>query len=188
MNEKFFLLLNIKFGDIFKNLLIIVLFIWAVSNQLIISSHKPVVLPILVSESGTRIITTEEDPILKHEFINFVKDFTNNYYNYSHTDVLEKMKLASNLMSEEYFIKNKEKLSNAISNIERSQLEQKFEIEKLKKNENGSYTMYATVTQKNRLNQESKKFEVNLGVRSTARSEINKYGLEIYDIVETTIN
>ncbi len=106
-------------------LLVTVLFLWSFTATYISLTEKEKIILIGMDEAGTRLITESSDRLLKSELKNFLTNFFGLYYSYDEKTYQEKMGEATDLMTDQLWDLNKEKLFEIHKKLEKTPLTQK---------------------------------------------------------------
>ncbi|MAF89827.1 MAG: hypothetical protein CL674_01040 [Bdellovibrionaceae bacterium] len=187
MTNKVKNIIHTSYPGIAKNIFIVALLVLLVMTYQEARKNKREVITIYVGENETRLITSEKDPILQKEVVNFVKDFIANYYSYSNDDIKERMGLATDLMSDDLFKKSRDKINEGITKIELRDFIQQARLRKLTKEDNGEYRAVIDIRGKEKLNKFEAKYELNFIIKRAERTKRNKYGLEVAYVKESRI-
>lgn len=170
-----------------KNIVIIGLLILLALTYMDAKENKREVLAIYVGEKETRLITSDKDPILQKELVNFVKNFVEKYYSYSNHNIRENMELATDLMSEKLFRKKQSEINESVSKVLAREYSQKARLRKLTKKDNGTYEAVIDIKGKAKMSSFESKYGVEFVIQRTQRTKNNKYGLEIAYVKENRI-
>lgn len=150
------------------------------------SNSKPLIIGI--DANGSRIISEQNDPIYKTEAINFIQKFAFNTYNFNSENFMKRIGLSTSMMSEDLWKKKRNEILDLKSKIERDEIEVAGVVQKITRDESGSYHGLIQVTEKSRLNSKEHIVEVTILLNPTLRTQDNPYGLEISSYEESIIN
>lgn len=181
------ILLSTSYVGSGKNLLIASLIVMSVTSYYQLLSKDTVVLPIHVGERDTRIITTDKDPILQKEMVNFILSFIDTYYSYSNENVGEKMNLATDLMSDKWFKVVRNNVLEKTKKIQSRAYSQNAKVLKIVRENSGDYNIEILVTGKSRLSNIEQKYRLTLLIDRARRTQTNKWGLEVAYAKESRI-
>lgn len=157
-----------------------------VSILLIRLDPKPLVIG--VDPYGTRLVTSEKDPILKAEKDNFIKRFLIYLYNYDETNFDDRISIVGDSMSIKSWDKRKLEFITISSRIKNEPLVQKGKIIDLREIDETHYEADLDIHVQSRLRENSLKIRVAVELKSSPRSSIKPYPWEVTNYDEQTFN
>jgi hypothetical protein len=155
------------------------------SIKAISKSNHPIIIGI--DSNGTRIVSEANDPIFKTEATAFIQKFLFNVYNFDSENFIKRIGYATSIMSEDLWKRKQNEILDLKNKIERDSIAISGQIQKLTKDENGTYHALILVHEKSRLNEQDHQIEVSLNLKSTIRNQENPSGLEVDSYEETII-
>jgi len=169
-------------------ILFLVLFTWSIFVSILAFSNKESIILVGIDGNGTRIITSNNDPIFKTEIVEFLKEFTSNMYNFKPTTYQNRVGQAVEYLSAGLWQTEKNKILSFGETVLANQINLTSEIAKISHIENKSYEILITTKEKSKLLNRSKKIKLILDVENVARSSKNPWGIEIVGLNEHIIN
>lgn len=164
---------------------LVITFIYALSK-------KSETTLIAIDQNGTRVITTEDDPIFKTEIINFLRTFVSLSYNFDQDTFAENAGKYSDLLSLELWNQKKNDVVRAAENIKKEPMQLSTIIKKISKEKNKDnediYNVYTEQTITRRARTDKVNYIVSLQVQKIdKRTKENPYGFEITSLEEKRI-
>ncbi|QDK37912.1 hypothetical protein [Bdellovibrio sp. NC01] len=150
-------------------------------------SKKEKIIVIGMDEAGTRLIANQSDRLIQNELKVFFKNFFELYYGYNDVNYNERMRLATDLFSEELWQEEREKITQIGANLKKTPLSQSVEILSIDRVDNFKIEAILLLKIKARMNDQQVKLKVNIEYRKTERTEANAYGYEITSITDAAI-
>ena len=167
-----------------KSFLFISLLCWASFATFQAIKNQGKTLLIGIDSNGTRIITSQDDPLFKTELISFLKHYFSKAYNFSAQDFSQNVGEATNLMSETLWRSEGENIQKLKALVEKSGLLQIARLRQLNQVEKDTFQALLQIEQKSRLQVESFEMKVTLKIEKVERAELNPWGMEITSIKE----
>jgi len=168
-------------------LLIVSLFLWALTSTVFALKSESKILLIGIDENGSKIITDSNDRILQNELKNFLKSFLLTFYNYDDKSYSSQIESASNLMSLDLWEQEKSKLLEQKEKLIKFPLAQTPDIESIDLIDQGKIEAILNLTIKTRLNEQKVKLKVHLSFKKTIRTELNPWGFEITEVTDVVL-
>jgi len=155
------------------------------SLRAITKSTHPIIIGI--DSNGTRVVTENNDPIFKTEATAFIQKFIFNVYNFNSQNFIKRLGYATSIMSEDLWKRKQSEIMDLKSKIERDAIAISGQIQKLTKDESGTYHALILVHEKSRLNEQDHKIEITLKLKAAPRTQENPSGLEVDSYEEAII-
>lgn len=152
--------------------------------KVLVSTKKPTI--IAIDLNGTRLVSSEADPIFKTEATAFIKKYLFNIYNFNSNNFMQRIGYATSLMSEDLWNKKRSEVLDLKAKVERDEISLSGEIQKLTLDESGQYHALIEVIEKSRLNEMKHLVGAVLSLKKVDRSGDSPYGLEV-DLYEENI-
>lgn len=168
-------------------LAIVALSLWGLIATIFAFSRSNRMVVIGMDEAGTRIISSTSDRLVQNELKAYLKSFFDLYYSYSDVTYNERMKLATDMFSEDLWQREKEKIAKIGDNLKKMPLEQKMVIESIDRVDNDKLEAILALSIRTRMNEQKVKLRVVINYKRTERSEMNPWGFEITDISDATL-
>lgn len=168
-------------------MLIASLMLWALLASIFAIRSDSKVILIGIDESGTKIITDNNDRVLQNELKNFLKSFLLFYYEYDEKTFGSQMESASNLMSLELWEKAKPKLIEQKEKLSKIPVSQTPDIESIELIDSGKVEAILNLVIKVRLVEHKLKLKVNLAFSRAKRTEVNPWGIEVTEVSDVAL-
>ena len=160
---------------------------WALVASTLALQNKHELLLIGLDPNGTRVITSQEDPLFKTEVVNFLRSFVSELYTFTPETFESSVGRASDLMTKDLWEKEKEKVVKLQAIVKAEAISSSAEITSITKVSAGIFKVGLTMSESRRVGKQTKKLEVTVGLRKGERSESNSYGIEVNELQETTV-
>ncbi|MBK7845820.1 MAG: hypothetical protein IPJ71_19465 [Bdellovibrionales bacterium] len=170
--------------QILKILLFLALTSWACFATFQAVKNQGKTLLIGIDANGTRIITSQDDPLFKTELTSFLKHYFSKAYNFTPLDFSQNVGEATNLMSESLWKSEGENIQRLKTAVEKSGLVQNSRLRGLSQVDKENFQALLQIEQKSRLQTESFQVKVILKLQRIERSDINPWGMEIIELRE----
>lgn len=175
---------NIQF-IVFMAMALICLIAVVVNLKVLGGLSQPLIIGI--DTNGTRIVTSQNDPIYKTEAVSFIRKFLFSIYNFDSENFMRRMGLTTTMMSEDLWKTKKSEILDLKNRIERDNIQLTGEIQKMTLDESGVYHGLILVKERSRLNEQSHRISVALKLKSVPRTSDNPYGLEVDSYEEAAL-
>lgn len=150
-------------------------------------SKKEKIIVIGMDEAGTRLIQAQSDRLVKNELAVFLKNFIELYYNYNDVNYHERMRLATDLFSEELWQSERDKITQIENNLKKTPLSQTADIVSIDRTDAYKVEAIVLLKVKSRMNEQEVKLKVDIEYRKIDRTETNPYEFEITNISDATL-
>ena len=167
-----------------KRALIFVLFVYATVITGLCLKLKPETVIIAVEDSGTRVVTNENDAALKKERENFLKKFVSLIYMYDATTFRPRISQAGDLMEKKLWQKHEDEFLKLSERLSTDELTQKVKILDLREIDPESYQADLEISVVRKLEEKKGRVTVELKVQKSKRQLLNPYDMEVTDYVE----
>ncbi len=167
--------------------LICLLLVWASLATALAIANKQKIILIAVGGDETRIITENKDHALKSELKNFVQAFLQNYYGFTESTFDQNMSIASDLMSEELWERQKPKIQELKTKMKPIGLSQGVEILSLDQIDQNKIEGIINLTIHGRALDKIIKIKVNITFAQIPRSEQNPWGYEMKEVSDALL-
>lgn len=168
-------------------ILISVLTLWGITATLYGYAKSSKLVLIAIDDTGTRLVTTNQDKLLQAELRNFIKAFLEYYFIYDEKTFREQMGRATENMSESLWTSNQEKLQALRVKLEKSPLSQSMEVESIDLVDINRIEAVLNVRVRARMTEQKVRLKVNLEFRKHERTESNPWGFEITEVSDVVI-
>lgn len=173
-----------------KLIAISLLSIYSVVMTVVDLQKKPVTTIIAIEETGTRVVTDENDSALKKEKKNFIQSFISYLYAFNSSNFESRMSSAGDLMSNELWAQKVEgfrKASAQVKNDDFMSVCQIKDIQESSANPN-KFRAVIEVTFRKKLQTEKKRYAVDIEVKRSKRDVLNPYDMEVVRYDEIAVN
>ena len=186
--------MKIHAHEIFKRNIQFLLFIFttlvclistAFSIKAIQRSSSPIIIGIDLN--GTRVVTESNDPIFKTEATAFIQKFLFHVYNFDSSNFMQRIGYATSIMSDDLWKRKQSEIMDLKSKVENDGISISAQIQKLTKDESGTYHAALLVHENSRMNEQVHTIEVKMKLNSVPRTQENPSGLEVDSYEETVI-
>ncbi|MBS1972652.1 MAG: hypothetical protein JSU04_20255 [Bdellovibrionales bacterium] len=167
--------------------LVVSLSIWAFSVSVIALTKSEKVILIGIDDAGARIITENKDRLIQSELKNFLKAFFDSYYVYDEKNFLHKIGSATEIMTDDLWQRNKDRLLDLHQKLQNTPLSQTMEIESIDLVEPGKVEAILGINIHSRMNQQKVRLKVNLEFKKNDRNEKNPWGFEVTELSDAVI-
>jgi hypothetical protein len=142
---------------------------------------------IAIDPNGTRLVTTQEDPIFKTEAIAFIQQFFFSAYNFNQENFFKRVGFITTLMTEELWKKKEQEILALKDKVSRDSIEVSSELQKLTRTEDGKFHGQIKLKEKSRLNVTEHLLQVTISLKAVPRTTQNPFGLEVESYEESLI-
>ncbi len=167
-----------------KILLVSSLSLWALTSTFIALTSKNEVLLIGIDQNGTRLITSQEDPLFKTELVGFLRHYFSLSYEFTPKNFTHQVGSATSLLSESLWKKEASNIKKLKTLVESSGLSQSLQIKQLNQVSREKFQALLNIHQKTRLKTQDFQMKVSLGLQKIPRTKNNPWGMEITQLVE----
>lgn len=168
-------------------ILISCLVLWGVTASLYALSKTEKMILIGVDDAGTRLITANSDRLLQSELKNFLKTFFESYYAYDEKNFLEQIGRATEIMSDDLWQRNKDKLLELNQKLQKTPLSQKMEMETIDLLDQGKVEAILVLKIRSRINEQKIRLKVVVEFKKHERTEKNPWGFEVTELSDAVI-
>jgi hypothetical protein len=173
---------------IMRRSLILVLGGWALVATVLVVRLKPAVVLIGIDQYGTRVITNEDDRLLKSERENFIKKYIAYSFSYSSADFDQRTSAAGDMMTAELWERKKFDLGKISENLKANELTQVTRIQEMRELGDNQYEADLEIKVKNKLQEGTAKIRVELKLQKAPRTNEKPYQYEVSSHVENTLS
>jgi hypothetical protein len=159
--------------------IILSLFLWAVSSTLWAVNQKPQTIIIGLTGNGPVIVSDTEDKLSDLDAENFIRRFIALGFNYTSLTYVENMSLASDLMSEALFEKQKSEFQSVSETLKTRYVDQGATVSSIKRLEPNRYEIMVKTNQVLDKRNETFDTRVRVKIHPAERTTRNPWGLEI---------
>ena len=181
-------------------LLIASLLLWGITGTVYAFTKSQKIILIGIDEAGTRLVTASSDRLLQSELKNFLKTFFDAYYVYDEKNYLDQIGKATEIMTDELWQKNKDRLLELHEKLQKNPLSQSMEIESIDLVEasgqdssgagtgsHGKIESVLVIKVHSRLVEQKVRLKVNIEFKKHERDEKNPWGFEITELTDAVI-
>lgn len=153
-----------------------------------VTKENRVILVQVDEASGARLITEEDEALIKSQQKSLIRRMVSKLYNYDEQNFNSNISLAGDLMSDHVWSSAVPDFKNIQARIKGSGLVQAAEIKRISRLEEDAYRVELLLTVKDKLmsRQASVQAEFRLGRRK--RDEVNPFGWEVVEYDETILS
>ncbi len=173
--------------SLLKTALQLVTIAWAVTSTVYALRNRPEPMLIGLDENGTRLITSQTDPLVESERLKFVKEFLYLYYNYQPDNYVAQMNKAGASMSDTLWEQSKTELARIESQMKTEKIAQEAKLSDLRVISPTEYEADLDIVIRHRLIDKQVKYRAALKLSSRRRSTTNPYAWEVASLVENEI-
>lgn len=168
-------------------LLLVCLFLWALTATVYSVSKAEKIILVGIDDVGARLITDSKDRLLQSELKNFLRSFFESYYAYDEKTFLSKIGNATEVMSDDLWQRNKDRLMELNQNLQKTPLSQSAEIESIDLIDQGKVEAILVVLIHSRINEQRVRLKVVLEFKRNDRSEKNPWGFQITELSDAVM-
>jgi len=161
--------------------------IWGLTASLYAFSKSEKLILVGIDDAGVRLITANSDRLLQAELKSFLKTFFEYYYTYDEKTFLDQIGHATELMSDDLWQRNKDKLLELQQKLQKTPLSQSMEIETIDLLEQGKIEAVLGLKVRARLNEQKVRLKVLIEFKKHERSEKNTWGFEVVELSDAVI-
>jgi hypothetical protein len=172
---------------ILKWLAFIALIAWAATSTVYAVRSRPRIILIGLDDNGTRLITSQNDPLLKSERIKFVRDFLFHFYNYTSENYGATVSHAGSFMADTLWEEKKPELQRIETQMKVERITQETRLLDLRVVSESEVEADLDVTIRHRLVDKNVKYRVAIKLGPRKRSTENPYAWEVTAINEIEI-
>ncbi|MGK5087913.1 hypothetical protein WDW86_10175 [Bdellovibrionota bacterium FG-2] len=171
-----------------KGLLWIIVVAWAATASVWAYRIKPQVMLIGLDDSGTRIITSAEDPLISRERAKFVREFIRLFYNFDDSSFERNMNHASKLIGDTLWNQKDPDIQAKLKQLKKQPLSQEAKLLDLREVTDEEFEADLGIHIKSKIYEANTKFRIVVKIAPKQRSAENPYPLEVTEIHETEYN
>jgi hypothetical protein len=164
------------------------LFLWGMTATIYAVSKDQKTVLIGIDENGTRVINTQEDPLLKTEIVAFLRHFALLMYNFDQQTYLENVGSASELMSENLWEQFRDNLRSKQAVVKEHNISHTGIVERIIKTDNQTYEVVVRGFEQRKIKRVERLFKVQVNLAISERNEINPWGVEVDGLKEIPLN
>jgi hypothetical protein len=185
---------NLKIKNIQNRVLkitsISLLVLYALVITIVDLQKRPVTTIIAIEDTGTRVVTDQNDAALKKEKRNFVQAFISYLYAFNSSNFESRMSSAGDLMSNELWAQRVESIRKAVIQIQNDDLVSLCQIKDIQESNSNPNKFRAVieVTFRRKLQTEKKRYAVDIEVKKSKRDILNPYDMEVIRYDENPTN
>lgn len=170
-----------------KRLLFVVILTWAVVASVLAFRNQTHVLLVGIDPYGVRLITSNDDRLLRIEKENFVKRFLVYLYTYSGTEFEKRISLAGDMMALKLWEEKTPEFKSIAAKLPGQELSQAGTLKELRSVDAETFEADLELLTKNRLQEARTKVRVELKIRAVSRTAQNPYAYEVESYVERVL-
>jgi hypothetical protein len=137
-----------------------------------------------IDENGSRVITSNEDPLFKTEVVAFLRHFSMLLYNFDPATYLENVGSASELMSANLWEDLETLLRKKQDIVKSNQISHSGIVESIVRLEPSLYEVVLKCMEQRKIKKIDRYIKVQIRLRRIERSGINPWGIEIDELQE----
>lgn len=161
---------------------------WSITATILLLRNKPQVLLVGIDQNGTRLITNEDDRLLKTERINFVKRYLAFAYSYSSTDYDSRVSTAGDMMAPKLWEEKKQEFLKISEGLKNEELSQKTKVIEIREIDPENFEADLDINVKSRLKEVTRKLRLQLKLKKSSRNRENPYPFEVESYDEHLIS
>jgi hypothetical protein len=165
-------------------LLIGVLLVYAAIATVTIIRNKPDIRIIAIEPTGTRLVSSDTDPVLEMERLKFLRLFAHLYNNYDAQTFEESVLKAFDWVTDEIWKSKEAEVKVTLENLQKTGTIQTAKVTRIAENAENQFEIEILATQYFRAKQVTKKGVLTLVVEDAVRSSTNPWGLVISSLSE----
>lgn len=168
--------------------LIAVLTTWGlvVSYRLVSEDLDPVL--IAIDANGTRVITSEDDPIFKTEVIAFLRHFSLLLYNFDSNSFKANVGMATTFFSDQLWNGLSDEYQRKMAIVQSSDISMASQPIRITKIGSSTFSVDLKVRKSEKLNIEDYELKANIEIKPSERTATNPWGIEVVSLTEHHIN
>ncbi len=168
-------------------LLIVALFLWAMSSTIVVFRNSSKTILVGMDESGARIISESTDRLLRLETKQFLKFFLDHYYTYDQVIFAEQMGLSTELMSPDLWEKEKSKLIELKAKLDKNPLSQTADIENMDLVDQNKVEAILKIKITSRMNEQIVRLKVIIEFKKQERNDKNPWNYQITELSDVVL-
>ncbi len=161
--------------------------VWAITASIWAYRSIPRVILIGLDETGTRVITTVDDPIIARERVNFVREFLRGYYVYDSASYPEHISQVGSFMSDKLWKEKESGFQGIAKQMKERPLSQDAHLLDLRKVSESEFEADLAISIRSRLQERAVRYRVAVQIAPRKRNTENPYPLEVTSVHETEI-
>lgn len=174
--------------EISRIVLILALLIWAImASFLALQNRKEIILIGLDQKGHAQLISDKDNHFAQEELKSFLQEFLESFFRYDENTFSQRISLATDLMSQELWTSQKDKLLQIAEQLKKEPLTQDFTVESMDMLDDSRVEAILRVTIKQRISEKSIRLRVNLGVKPKERTRTNPWGFEITELADVVL-
>jgi hypothetical protein len=173
--------------ELIKKISVASLVIYSIILSVILIKQKPETLLIGIDQYGTRLISDQDDRLLKAEKINFLKLFLRIYHTYDSDGYTTAISRAGDLMSQQYWNEKKPEFLQRQEVLKGKDYQRTAEIKDLRAIDSTAFEADLVVSEMRSLQETKINLRVEIQLQPIKRSQINAYPFEVVRYVEQVL-
>ena len=173
--------------ELIKKTSVLGLIIYSVVLSVLLLKQKPETLLIGIDQYGTRLISDQDDRLLKSEKMNFLKLFLRIYHNYDSESYTTAISRAGDLMSQQYWTEKKPDFLQRQEVLKGKDYQRISEIKDLRAIDSTTFEADIIVIERKALKETKSNLRVEIHLQPIKRSQINAYPFEVVRYVEQVL-
>lgn len=174
--------------EILRWIVIFALCVWAlITSALALQNKKEIILIGLDQKGFARVIKDKDDRFIQEEMKSFLQEFLTSFYSYDEKSFSSRISIATDLMSQDLWNSQKEKLLSVGEKLKSEPLTQSYEIESLDQVDESKIEAILKVKVTQRLSEKVLRLKVNLTLKAKERSSSNPWGYEIKELSDVVL-
>lgn len=165
---------------------LLVLYSITVTVVLLKLDTRPIIIGI--DSFGTRVVSNDQDPIVKAERVSFVKKFISNLYSYDETTFDDRISMVGDLMSDALWSEKKAEFKSLSDRLKTDTLTQKAIIQDIREIDESHFEADLKVTISSRLRQQQTEIRLRMELSESPRTTSKPYPWEVKNYAETVSN
>lgn len=162
--------------------------LWAVTATVLLFRLRPVPVLIGIDPYGVRVISSENDRLLKIERLNFVKRYLSYAYSYAASDYETRISHAGDMMSKTLWDDKKSEFQRIKLSLKDQELTQDLKILEIREVDPDTFEADLKINVKTRLQEAGTALRVQLKLKRAQRTAENPYQYEVDSYVEQVLS
>jgi hypothetical protein len=159
-------------------------FVWGLSSTVYALKQKSEMVLIGLDSNGTRIISSQEDPLFKTEVVNFVRRFFSVLYNFDAESFDENVGAATDLMSQDLWQAEKDKITRLREYVKSESVSYSGAIQTITKTKDSKFQILLRTSELHRLKSKNEEIVITISLKPSVRTKSNPWGMEVVSLEE----
>lgn len=168
--------------EIYKWMLIVALFAWAVTATTVAFSKQEKILLIGTSDQGSFLISRTEEQVLEKERLELLKKFLSLYYSVDPSSYLERVSQAGDLMSKEFWEVKRSSFLEIKKKLDENPLTQTSRIKSIDLIGENVFEVVLELTVFQKLSENKTLLRSTVQLERHNRTEINPWPYEVVEV------